>query len=88
MNAKSPCGPYRNWSWFRGMAGMRLKEEVSRPKGLLRRFLNSRSRASELNGLFLLLSFTAALGFILFSPMLKGWRTGRRSRLRRMNASA
>ncbi len=26
-------------------------------------------------GLFLLLSLIAALGFILFSPMLKGWRT-------------
>ena len=43
---------------------MRLKEEVSRPKGLLRRFLNSRSSASELNGLFLLLSFTGGLGFV------------------------
>ena len=26
-------------------------------------------------GLFLLLALIAALGFILFSPMLKGWRT-------------
>jgi hypothetical protein len=46
------------------MAGPRLKAEVSRPKELFGRFMSSRSSASELNGLFLLLSLTGGLGFV------------------------
>ncbi len=46
------------------MAGPRLKAEVSRPKELFCRFMSSRSSASELNGLFLLLALTRGLGFV------------------------
>jgi hypothetical protein len=44
----SANGPSRHWRWFRGMAGTRPKTEVSKPKGLFRRFMSSPPRLIRL----------------------------------------